>query len=79
MVHTGPMLIDLAKPSHLVWQPLVTEAIGRLAFQLLSKSAGNRQIATSGVPAAAKPRVLEFRVSHALGSAKERTSRMSPP
>jgi hypothetical protein len=38
MVCVGPVLIDLAKPSHLVRQPFVTEAIGCLTFQILFKS-----------------------------------------
>jgi hypothetical protein len=38
MVCVGPILIDLAKPSHLVRQPLATEAIGCLAHQILFKS-----------------------------------------
>jgi hypothetical protein len=37
MVCVWPVFIDLAKLSHLVRQPFVTETIGGLAFQILCK------------------------------------------
>jgi hypothetical protein len=63
MMEIGLVLIDLPKPSYLVRESSVSEAISALAFRIFFKGKlrGSKQTATCGSPTAAKPRVLELR------------------